>query len=158
MTWCKAALCCWQAPSPSETLATANTMCALLMAQQLRQASSTTGDHQGPISEDHPDTGTRCCKDKGWSAGGSRGAERQSLCNEKDWEQCYQHAQKGLQAWQHSLADNGGSDGDWSEALPMVLELLFMTGLHGELVFLVSCCACTAQAWSCGSPCQGQSC
>ena len=91
-------------------------MRALLHAQQLRQAGAEKETSQ-------PFTSSGQCE---------------------GWRQCFQHVLKALQTWQQSTyggeqvqgrmhADDAGSFWDNLTAPEMILELLFMSGLHGML-------------------------
>ena len=91
-------------------------MRALLHAQQLRQAGAERETPQAFISS--------------------------GQC--EGWRQCFQHVLKALQTWQQSThigdwvpggmhADDAGMVWDEFTAPDLILELLFMSGLHGEV-------------------------
>ncbi len=91
-------------------------MRALLHAQQLRQSGAEN-------QTSHP------CTSSGQREG---------------WRQCFEHVLKALQTWQQSThggdwdqggmhADDAGTFWDDCTAPELLLELLFMSGLHGKL-------------------------
>lgn len=97
-------------------LATAYAMQALLHAQQLRQAGAERETSQP-------------CTSSGQREG---------------WRQCFEHVLKALQTWQQDShngdrvqggmhADDAGTFWDNFTAPELILELLFMSGLHGKV-------------------------
>ncbi len=100
-------------------------MRALLHAQQLRQAESERETSQ-------PCTSSGQCE---------------------GWRQCFEHVLKALQTWQQDShngdRDQGGMHADdagtfWDDftAPELILELLFISGLHGKVA--IQSCFCIA--------------
>jgi len=98
-------------------------MRALLHAQQLRQAGADRETLQS-------------CTSSGQREG---------------WRQCFEHTLKALQTWQQSThngdrvqggmhVDDAGTFWDDFTAPELILELLFMSGLHGKLATWLCFC------------------
>ena len=108
-------MCPLQNHDAAEVLAYAHAMWALLHAQQLRQSS----------------------------IGAATGQSAASLGEHQEWLRCFEHVLKALQLWQQSSeesdvtqeavhTDDAGALWDASACLGLMLELLVLTGLHGE--------------------------
>lgn len=130
-----------QGPTVLEAIATGHAMSALRTAEKLRLNYCEAADGETPSS-----TGSGTA-----SQGSSQSSSRESACasskqsvkdqkgadNEEDtWQDCLEHAHAAAKAWQACLDAGvvGGRDGmaDADMLSELMLELLFMAGLHGE--------------------------
>ena len=140
-----------QGPAALEATATGHAMLALLTAEQMRLKYRGAADEQiSPSrgSKNAADLSTQLASSTGLAYTGSKqsakGREGSNACADKagTWQQCLQHAHAAAQAWQGCLhADTvegacgceGVTDAD---TLPqLMLELLYMAGLHGKICY-----------------------
>ena len=99
-----------------------------LRAQHSSTQSQTSGQDASNSQTPHPVQPQR-----------SKQSSRHNACKQTDdqvsWQQCFEHAEEALQAWQQSALPIEALDG-WLEgrleSVHMLLELLFMAGVHGK--------------------------
>ena len=106
------------------------------MAQQLRQPKAQHSSEQPQASgQDASDSQTPHPA----QPQSSKQNSRRNACKQNDdqvsWQQCFEHAEEALEAWQQSSVTTEALDGLLDgrlESVHMLLELLFMAGLHGK--------------------------
>ena len=142
----------YQDPAVLEATATGHAMLALHTAERLRLKHCEAAD-----GETAPSNGSGAASresSQSSSRGSARGASKQSAKGRKGpdasfdkedtWQCCLEHAHAAAQAWQgclHGDAVEGASCDGLADAdllAELMLELLFMAGLHGETLFLPS--------------------
>lgn len=136
-----------QGAAALEAAAIAHALWALFTAEQMRlnyceaaneHASPNTGSKAASNTSTQPtDRGSAHAGSK-QSAKGRKGFDA-SADRDSTWQHCMEHAHEAVQAWQgylHAHAAEGGRSGeglaDEATLLQLMLELLYMAGLHGE--------------------------
>ena len=119
-------------------------MHTLLMAQQLRMSPDDQAMTTPSASGQSNSTGCGNAHTKHTQSSGSNSNDSGGNADgSSEWQHCVWHGLRALQAWQQSLHENEtsqagmcpeGHGGLWDEmSVPeLMLELLFMAGLHGE--------------------------
>ena len=136
-----------------EATATGHAMWALHTAEKLRLCYCEAADGETAPSNGSAAASTESSQSS--SRASARGASKQSAKGRKGpnassdkedtWQCCLEHAHAAAQAWQGCLHGDaaegaGGCNGlaDADLVPELMLELLFMAGLHGETLFLPS--------------------
>ena len=141
-------ICCVvadQGSAAGKALASGHAMWALLVAEELRSSySDSTGQQAASDTESHSsseqDTGAAPRGVASTSKKHAVSTEASALADRHQaWQQCSEHVQAALHAWQQCRSEDESDADPGCEALidadvlpKLMLELLYMVGLHGK--------------------------